>query len=65
MKSNLRFVGGYYNGQLRKVKWDKKTLVNQANMWSKQVGIPEQPSLQKKTIGKMGLKGVPGLRIDN
>lgn len=56
---------GYYNSHLKKVKWDKRTLVNQANMWSKQVGIPEQPGLQKKTIGKMGLKGVPGLRIEN
>lgn len=56
---------GYYNGHLKKVKWDKRTLVNQANMWGKEVGLPEQPSLQKRTIGKMGLKGVPGLRIEN
>ena len=56
---------GYYNGHLKKVKWDKKTLVRQANMWGKEVGLTEQPSLQKRTIGKMGLKGVPGLKIEN
>jgi ATP-dependent RNA helicase MSS116 len=26
-------------------------------------GCPEPPELEAKTIGKMGLKGVPGLRI--
>lgn len=56
---------GYYNGQLRKVQWDKRTLVQQGNMWGKQVGLKEQPGLQKRTIGKMGLKGTPGLKIEN
>jgi ATP-dependent RNA helicase MSS116 len=56
---------GYYNGQLKKVKWDKKTLVQQANMWGKEIGLSRQPSLQKKTIGKMGLRGTPGLIIEN
>merc|ERR1712176_48476 len=26
---------GYYNGHLKKVKWDKRTLVSQGNMWGK------------------------------
>jgi len=56
---------GYYNGHLKKVKWDKQQLVVQANMWAKENGLKDQPSLQKKTIGKMGLKGVPGLKIEN
>ena len=55
---------GYYNGHLKKVGWDKKRLVQEANQWAKDVGLKQQPSLQKKTIGKMGLKGVPGLRIE-
>ena len=55
---------GYYNGHVKKVRWDKKLLVQQANLWARQIGLTEQPSLQKKTIGKMGLKGVPGLRIE-
>ena len=55
---------GYYNGHLKKVGWDKKRLVQEANQWAKDVGLKQQPSLLKKTIGKMGLKGVPGLRIE-
>jgi ATP-dependent RNA helicase MSS116 len=55
---------GYYNGHLKKVRWDKKLLVRQANLWAQQIGLLEQPSLQRKTIGKMGLKGTPGLKIE-
>lgn len=55
---------GYYNGHLRKIHWDKKQLVQQANMWGTEVGLKNQPGLQKRTIGKMGLKGVPGLKIE-
>ena len=56
---------GYHNGHLKKVNWDKKQLVVQANQWAKENGLKDQPSLQKTTIGKMGLKGVPGLKIEN
>jgi ATP-dependent RNA helicase MSS116 len=38
--------------------------VQQANNYSAIMGLPMPPALEKKTIGKMGLKGVPGLRID-
>lgn len=56
---------GYYNGHLKKVKWDKRMLVCQGNMWGREIGLKEQPSLQKRTIGKMGLKGIPGLKVEN
>ena len=55
---------GYYNSNLKKVRWDKKQLVRQANLWAKEVGLTEQPSVQKRTVGKMGLKGVVGLMIE-
>jgi ATP-dependent RNA helicase MSS116 len=55
---------GYYKGALKKIRWDKKELVAQANSWAKAVGLKEQPSLQKSSVGKMGLKGVVGLRIE-
>ncbi|KAL7537191.1 hypothetical protein ACHAXR_007650 [Thalassiosira sp. AJA248-18] len=55
---------GYYNSQLKKIGWDKKQLVQQANAWGAGVGLKDQPSLQKRTVGKMGLKGVPGLKIE-
>ena len=55
---------GYYNGQLKKFRWDKRQLVQQANLWGTEIGLQDQPSLQRKTVGKMGLKGVPGLKIE-
>jgi len=39
------------------------TLINTANEFSSIIGCPEPPELEAKTVGKMGLKGVPGLRI--
>ena len=54
---------GYYNGHLKKVRWDKRRLVEQANMFGTEVGLVEQPSIEKRTVGKMGLKGVPGLKV--
>lgn len=55
---------GYYNGQLKKVGWNKKQLVNEGNQWAKDIGLREQPALMKRTVGKMGLKGVPGLKLE-
>jgi ATP-dependent RNA helicase MSS116 len=55
---------GYYCSSLKKVKWDKRQLVVQGNLWAKENGLKYQPTLQKRTIGKMGLKGVPGLEIE-
>ena len=54
---------GYYNGKVRVCGWNKDQLVEQANIYSTTIGLREIPGLQKKTIGKMGLKGVPGLKI--
>jgi ATP-dependent RNA helicase MSS116 len=55
---------GFYNGNLRKCGWDKRELINQANFYSSTIGLSEVPSLEAKTVGKMGLKGFPGLRIE-
>ena len=55
---------GFYNGHTKKVNWSKDDLVQYANQWAKDVGLKEQPSLLKKTVGKMGLKGVRGLKIE-
>ena len=54
---------GFYNSNLRKCGWDKPELVAQANQYTKSLGLHEVPFLEKKTVGKMGLKGVPGLRV--
>ena len=55
---------GFYNSSLRKLKWDKDTLVDEANDWANQIlGLHTPPQLQAKTVGKMGLKGVRGLNV--
>lgn len=54
---------GYYNSNLRRLGWSQRLLVDKAADWSRCMGLHETPALQKKTIGMMGLKGVPGLRI--
>jgi ATP-dependent RNA helicase MSS116, mitochondrial len=56
---------GFYNSNLRACGgWDKRTLVAMANKFSEIIGFAEPPGLEAKTVGKMGLKGVPGLRIE-
>eukprot|EP00605_Chrysophyceae_sp_TOSAG23-4_P001864 GSChrysophyteH1.ASY1.ANO1.2056.1 assembled CDS len=55
---------GYYNSNLKNCKWDKPTLVQFANAMATHFGLTKQPSLLKKTVGKMGLKGVPGLLLE-
>ena len=55
---------GFYNSHLRKMNWTKEDLVREANdlalnCWN----LRELPQLEAKTVGKMGLKGVPGLNI--
>jgi len=53
---------GFYNSQ-RGVRWSKPELVQHANKWAKVIGLAKQPVLEKKTVGKMGLKGIPGLLV--
>ncbi|KAH7620280.1 putative DEAD-box ATP-dependent RNA helicase 26 [Nannochloris sp. 'desiccata'] len=54
---------GYYNS-CKGVFKDKAVLVQTANAFAASMGCDETPALLKKTIGMMGLRGVPGLRID-
>ncbi|KAL8731470.1 MAG: hypothetical protein Q9181_004294 [Wetmoreana brouardii] len=42
---------------------DSKQLVQMSNQFAMRgMGCPEPPGMEKRTIGKMGLKGVPGIR---
>ncbi|KAF2212116.1 hypothetical protein CERZMDRAFT_98030 [Cercospora zeae-maydis SCOH1-5] len=38
-------------------------LVEQANEYASVMGCPETPMIDKRVVGKMGLKGVPGLNV--
>lgn len=54
---------GFYNSNMRRLGWGREELVHFANAFSQSVGLPELPAIQKKTLGKMGLKGCPGIKI--
>ncbi|KAK3013737.1 hypothetical protein RJ639_010029 [Escallonia herrerae] len=53
---------GYYNSN-REIGRDKTTLVELANGFCESMGLQTPPSLFRKTALKMGLKGIPGIRI--
>lgn len=55
---------GYYRGHMKRTDiHTKEDLVNTANTLAKAMGLKEQPGLTKKAVGKMGLKGIPNIRI--
>ncbi|KAK5225493.1 hypothetical protein LTR99_000910 [Exophiala xenobiotica] len=55
---------GYYKTYLKVLKWSTADLVREANRFALDgLDCPEVPALEKSTIGKMGLKGVPGLVV--
>ncbi|KAF2031361.1 ATP-dependent RNA helicase MSS116, mitochondrial [Setomelanomma holmii] len=54
---------GYNKTFLKKLQLTTNELVRVANEYARAMGCPEPPLIEKSTIGKMGLKGVPGLRI--
>jgi len=56
---------GFYNSHLKRLNWSKEQLVANANSWYANVcGRAEPPALQAKTVGKMGLRGTPGLNVE-
>ncbi|KAF5854668.1 hypothetical protein GGP41_007430 [Bipolaris sorokiniana] len=54
---------GYNKTFVKKLQLSTAELVKLANEYAYTMGCPEPPMLEKSTVGKMGLKGVPGLRI--
>lgn len=53
---------GFYNGALRKLGWDKAELVAEGNRLFLALGLRELPMIARDTLGKMGLRGTPGIR---
>lgn len=55
---------GYYKTSTKPMNWTPAQLVQQANTFAREgLGCPEVPGILRKTVGMMGLKGVPGLNI--
>ncbi|KAA6416076.1 MAG: ATP-dependent RNA helicase mss116 [Lasallia pustulata] len=54
---------GFMKASINKMKLTSAALVTMANQLAVLgMGCPEPPELDKLTVGKMGLKGVPGIR---
>ncbi|CAL8464262.1 g3797 [Coccomyxa elongata] len=54
---------GFYKGFLKMCKWTPERLVQAANQYAATLGCSGPPPIEKRTVGKMGMKGVPGLNI--
>ncbi|KAL2802250.1 P-loop containing nucleoside triphosphate hydrolase protein [Aspergillus granulosus] len=60
--SYIGFLAG--SGLLNKLRLDKPGLVQLGNELAIQgMGCPEPPPIEKKIVGKMGLKGIPGFNF--
>ncbi|CDF39563.1 unnamed protein product [Chondrus crispus] len=56
---------GFYNSNLKNLHWKKEDLVAMANQWAMNVAaLSEPPALLARTVGKMGLRDVQGLRVE-
>ncbi|KNC83276.1 hypothetical protein SARC_04472 [Sphaeroforma arctica JP610] len=57
---------GYYKGYAKQFNLSSSQLVELANRYAAEVlHLPEPPALSKQLVGKMGFKGVPGIRIES
>lgn len=54
---------GFHKTFTKQLQLSNEGLVEQANEYAAAIGCPEPPMIEKKTVGKMGLKGVPGLNV--
>jgi ATP-dependent RNA helicase MSS116 len=57
---------GVYQTSIKGLGWTKSDLVAAANTFVRTAlgwTEPELPSIEKKTVGKMNLKGIPGLNV--
>jgi len=51
---------GHYNSYCKKLKWDGSDLLKASQEYATSLGLSKIPPLPTRTLGKMGLKGVPG-----
>jgi ATP-dependent RNA helicase MSS116 len=58
---------GFYKDRTKRMVGNKSKaeMMQMANKFAQLCGLSEQPALLKKTVGKMGLKGVPGIKTTN
>jgi len=54
---------GFHKTFTKQLQLNNDGLVGQANEYAAAMGCPEPPMIDKKVVGKMGLKGVHGLNV--
>jgi len=54
---------GYYKSFCKQLRLDNAGLVALANEYAHAMGCPETLPIDKQVVGKMGLKGTPGLNV--
>ncbi|KAI0838534.1 DEAD-domain-containing protein [Hypoxylon sp. FL0890] len=55
---------GYYRTYIKQMGWDADRLVKEANEFALNgLGAPDVPPIEKRIVGKMGLKGVKGFNF--
>lgn len=54
---------GFHKTFTKQLQLSNEGLVREVNDYAATMGCPEPPVMDKKTVGKMGLKGVPGLNV--
>lgn len=53
---------GFNKTFMKQLRMTPEGLVQMANDYAEAMGCPEPPPMEKSTVGKMGLKGVKGIR---
>jgi ATP-dependent RNA helicase MSS116 len=54
---------GFHKTFTKQLQLNNEGLVAAANDYAEAMGMPEPPLLDKQVVGKMGLRGVPGLNV--
>ncbi|KAK4610423.1 ATP-dependent RNA helicase, mitochondrial [Fulvia fulva] len=54
---------GFHKTFTKQLQLNNEGLIEQANEYAATMGCPEPPMIDKRVVGKMGLKGVRGLNI--
>uniref|UniRef100_A0A383W307 ATP-dependent RNA helicase n=1 Tax=Tetradesmus obliquus TaxID=3088 RepID=A0A383W307_TETOB len=54
---------GFLAGKLKQLGWSKEQLVVQTKLRFAGLGLNRAPAIEARTLGKMNLKGVPGIEI--
>lgn len=53
---------GFYNSMSKRLDWDKQALVENSKLFASSIGLRDIPALPIRTLNKMGLSNVEGLR---